>query len=500
VIRRIVVLSLVVVAVLCAGCGGLATWIFASTSAHSTVGEVAFERPLPVPPLAPSIVDNDGRRVFELRAAAGRHDFGGRVAGTYGYNGSYLGPTLRAARGERVVVNVHNALDEVTSAHWHGMHLPPTMDGGPHQPVRPGATWSPTWTVDQPAATLWYHPHPHGSTARHVYRGLAGMFIVDDPGTSSPALPHGYGVDDVPVIVQDRTFDGTGLDDSAGLFGSGGVLGDTIVVNGAIGPYLDVTTERVRLRLLNASNVRPFRFGLADGRPFAMVASDGGLLPEPVATAGITLMAGERAEIVVTMRPGERVVLRSTPPPIGLDFFQRRVTGANDTFDVLELRAAATLAPRPAVPATLVDVPRLDPAGANHTREFTFSGTKINGRDLDGTRIDAAVTKDSVEVWKLLARDGQLHTFHLHDVQFQVLSIGGAAPPPHLRGWKDTIHLPPGTPVVIVARFDDYADPATPYMFHCHVLRHEDEGMMGQFVVIEPGQIPRLSPEHAGHD
>jgi FtsP/CotA-like multicopper oxidase with cupredoxin domain len=152
------------------------------------------------------------------------------------------------------------------------------------------------------------------------------------------------------------------------------------------------------------------------------------------------------------------------------------------------------------VPAKLVDTPRLDPAQAKHTRDFTLAGTSINGRKMDGSRIDAAIMKDSVEVWKIKAMDGELHTFHVHDVQFQVLSVDGEAPPPHLRGWKDTVFLGQGKPVVIIARFADYADPATPYMFHCHVLRHEDQGMMGQFVVIEPGQVPKLSPEHADHD
>jgi FtsP/CotA-like multicopper oxidase with cupredoxin domain len=355
------------------------------------------------------------------------------------------------------------------------MHLPPTADGGPHQPIQPGATWSPTWTVNQPAATLWYHPHPHGNTAQHVYGGLAGMFIVDDPGTDAAALPRAYGVDDVPVIVQDKKFDDGELDEGSGLFGSGGVRGDTIAVNGALGPYLDVTTERVRLRLLNAANVRPFHFTFADRRAFALVGTDGGLLAAPVRTDGVTLVPGERAEIVVTMRPGERVVLRSTPPPLGLDWFQKRVSGSGDTFDVLELRASARLTPSPAVPATLVDLPRLDPAQANHTREFSLSGTSVNGKKMDGGRIDAAVTKDSVEVWKLVSRDGQMHSFHVHDVQFQVLSVDGKASPPHLGGWKDTVFLPQGHPVVIIARFADYADPATPYMFHCHVLRHEDQ-------------------------
>lgn len=498
VLRRILIISLTVMAVFCTGVGGLLAWAWTSTTTDSTVGKVAFERPLPIPPLAPSTVDGS-TRVFELAAKTGRHDFGGKTVDTYGFNGDYLGPTLRAARGEQVRVNVRNGLDEPTSAHWHGMHLPAKMDGGPHQPIAPGATWSPEWKVDQPAATLWYHPHPHGETSDHVYRGLAGMFIVDDPKTDVAALPHEYGVDDVPVIVQDKTFDGDELGDSNGMFGGLGIRGDTLVVNGALGTYFDVTTGKVRLRLLNASNVRPYHFGFSDGRAFALVGTDGGLLDAPHETTGVTMVAGERVEIVVTMRPGERVVLRSTPAQLELDWFHKRVSGANDSFDVMELRAAQVLEPRPAVPATLVATPRLDPAQAKHTREFSLSGSSINGKKMDASRVDAAILKNSVEVWKVTAVDGELHTFHVHDVQFQVLTVGGKAPPPHLRGWKDTVFLAQGKTVELIAKFADYADPATPYMYHCHVLRHEDQGMMGQFVVIEPGQIPEISTGHE-HD
>jgi len=478
----------------CAGGSGL-TWLFLRATAIDTRGRVDFVNKLAIPPLAPATRDAEGRLVFDLRAAPGHHDFGDGPVDTWGLNGPYLGPTLRARRGDHVLVNVKNDLGRVTTMHWHGMHLPAAMDGGPHQPIRPGRTWQPTWRVNQPAATLWYHPHPHGATAEHVYRGLAGMFIVDDPSTDVPDLPHEYGVDDIPLIVQDKTFDGGRLAFGGSMMGMG-ILGRTIVVNGTLAPHLDVTTQRIRLRLLNASNARVYEFTFSDGRFFDLVGTDGGLLPAPVPTNRVMLAPAERAEIVVTMQPGERVVLRSDPPRLGTPVIGRFVGGA-DAFDVLELRAATTLAPRPEVPARLVEVPRIDPSDAAKRRMFRLTDQSINGKHMDMSRIDATVERDTVEVWRVTNSDGKPHSLHVHDVQFQVVSIDGRQPPAHLAGWKDTVYVPPGPEYELAMRFADYSDPDTPYMFHCHMLYHEDQGMMGQFVVVEPGQqAGRINHHH----
>src|SRR5215207_1633371 len=507
--RRIWPFLLVVPLVLLLCCGGVGAGlaVFAwSRGSVNTVGEVDFDQRLAIPPLAPSRDDERGRRVFDLEARTGSREFlPGVRSRTWGVNGDYLGPTLRAARGESVLINFRNAVDEATTLHWHGMHLPARMDGGPHQLVEPGESWSPTWTVAQPAATLWYHPHPHGATEEHVYRGLAGMFLIDDPTAANPGLPSRYGVDDVPLVVQDKRFDGGRLSERDSWFSSTGRLGDTIVVNGVLGPYLDVNTERVRLRLLNASTARVYNFGLSDGRAFDLVGTDGGLLPAPYRTDRVQLSPGERAEVVVTVRAGERLMLRSYPPELGSGFVSDRFAGGDDTFDVLQLRAAARLSPSPAVPATLADVPRLAAGDAVRTREFRLSGHRINGRKMEHDRADAVVTRGTIEIWEITNSGDGPHNFHIHDVQFQVLDIDGRQPPPQLRGWKDTIYAIPNRTIRLIARFSDHADPATPYMFHCHLLRHEDAGMMSQFVVVEPGQRPQLATranpgEHHGHD
>lgn len=474
-----------------------------STAPPEAAVEVSFERPLAVPPLADSRVEPDGTRVFRLTADEGSTRFldDTRTA-TWGFNGPHLGPTLRAARGEQVAVEVVNGLEEETTVHWHGMHLPAAMDGGPHQMIEPGDTWRPTWQIEQPAATLWYHPHPHGETEEQVYRGLSGIFILDDGADVTAGLPHDYGVDDIPVIVQDKRFADDGrltLDDSGNELGT---LGNTVMANGTIGAVQEVTTERIRLRLLNGSTARTYGFGFDDGRTFSLVGTDGGLLPSPVETDHVRLSPGERAEIVVTMDAGTEVVLRSTPPDLG-DVVVPSAFGGDDTFDVLLLRAADQLTPSPEVATTLTaPLPAIDENGTEATRVFVLEGRSINGKTMDMDRIDETVTVDTSEVWEVRSRNPFPHNFHVHDVQFRVLSIDGEAPPPELAGRKDTVYLEPERTYRLLLEFEDHTDPRTPYMFHCHVLLHEDEGMMGQFVVVEPGQEagePSGGPHGSGH-
>ncbi|HEX2575202.1 MAG TPA: multicopper oxidase domain-containing protein [Aquihabitans sp.] len=469
----------------------------------STIGTLSFANELHIPPLARSTVEADGTRVFDLTARATTASFKpGMYTDVLGYDGGYLGPTLRAERGERVRVRVRNELDEVTTTHWHGMRLPAEADGGPHAPIEPGETWAPSWTIDQPAATLWYHPHPHGRTEAQVHRGMAGMFIVDEPGAATGSLPDDYGVDDVPVIVQDRSFAADGSFRDGGRFlATSGTLGRELLVNGTWNPHHVVTTERVRLRVLNASTARVYEFGFDDDRSFDVVATDGGLLDRPVPLDRIRLSPGERAEVVVAVRPGERTVLRSTPPDLGVDPFTGRGNGGDDSFDVLELRAAAELTPAPPPATRLGTEPALDPADAVRTRRFSLDGdSTINGRPMDPARVDATVRAGSVELWEVDA-GGQVHNFHVHDVQFQVVDVDGEPPPPELAGWKDTVYLGGADRIRLLMWFGDQPDPDTPFMFHCHLLAHEDGGMMGQFVVTADGRPggPLSTDAHEGH-
>ncbi|WP_372345051.1 multicopper oxidase family protein [Streptomyces sp. KL116D] len=490
-LRRVLVVLGSLVAVLALAIGGGVLWLW-NDAKVSTVGTTEFRNELAVPPLARSSLGKDGTRVFDLRMRTGEKEFtAGRKTATWGFDGDYLGPTLRARRGEQVEVRVRNRLPEASTVHWHGMHLPARMDGGPHQMVDPGRDWTPRWTVDQPAATLWYHPHPHGATEQHVQRGLAGMFLVDDARSERLALPKRYGVDDLPVIVQDVRFDGAKFDHGHGMMRSIGFLGDRTMVNGTLDPYRTVRDERVRLRLLNASTARTYDFGFSDGREFALVGTDGGLLERPATTDRIQLSPGERAEVVVRMVPGERTVLRSHAQGDYGDAWQKRFAGGDDSFDVLQLRAADRLRPSPEVPSELGELELPKAADAVRSRHFDLKASGINGRPMEMNRVDDTVTRGTTEVWTVRNDNGMPHNFHVHDVQFRVVEVNGKTPPPALRGRKDTVFLPGGTELKLALRFDggpEFADPDVPFMYHCHLLTHEDGGMMGQFVVVDKGQ------------
>jgi FtsP/CotA-like multicopper oxidase with cupredoxin domain len=458
--------------------------------------DVTFNQRLLIPPLADGTVTDEGTRVFTLRAQEGtRRWVPSSPTETWGFNGDYFGPTLRAEVGERVRVDFTNDLPEGTSLHWHGMHLPAEMDGGPHQMVEPGDTWQPSWLVKQEPATLWYHPHPHGVTQEHVHRGLAGFFLLDPPGGPDQRLPHEYGVDDVPVAVQDKKLaeDGELVHDAGG--NEIGLIGNLVMANGVVGAYHDVSTELIRLRLLNGSTARTYSLGFDDNRIFDQIASDGGLLEEPYQTTRTQLSPGERAEIVVRMVPGERLRLRSFGADLG-SVVAGFAFGAADEVDVLELRAAAKLRSSPSLPAQLADLDAITDDEIVGERSFVLEGREINGRRMAMGRIDAVPEVGTAEVWEVTNRNPFPHNFHVHDVQFQVESVNGKQPPPELRGWKDTVYLLPQTPYRLRLRFADYTDVDTPYMFHCHLLLHEDEGMMGQFVIVEPGQSARSPIGH----
>ncbi|MEW9547172.1 multicopper oxidase family protein [Nonomuraea sp. NPDC050783] len=479
--------------------GGFAGWLWAD-AARSNVGDLSFTTPLRIPPLAPAVSKGRFAKQFTLTLQRGVSELvPGKRTPTWGVNGAYLGPTVRARRGEQVTMRVVNNLGQTTTIHWHGMHLPAAMDGGPHQPIAAGGTWSPQWTIDQPASTLWYHPHLHSVTAEHVYRGVAGLFLVDDGDTR---LPHTYGVDDVPLIIQDKNFNDDGSLDSSGIKFGGinvtGLLGDTILVNGTYNPFFRVTTSLVRFRLLNGSNARVYDVGFVDGRGFHLVGTDSGPLPAPLPLRRLMVSPGERAEIVVAFKPGERALLRSFAPDLESNILYEQLAGGGDEMDLLRLVAAPRLAPSPPLPPALSSAPPIRPAANAAVTRIVMGDFTFNDKTMDMKRVDHVATAGAVDVWEVRNDQDIPHNFHMHGVTFQVLSLDGRQPPPHMRGFKDTVIVPPDRTVRLAVQYLRYSDPLRPYMFHCHILAHEDAGMMGQFVTVSPADRPRV-PRVLGH-
>jgi FtsP/CotA-like multicopper oxidase with cupredoxin domain len=439
---------------------------------------------LPVPPLLQPTLDKDVQ-VFPLQMATGTTEILPGVASpTAGFNGAFLGPTMRISERQKVRFSVTNNLAEQTTVHWHGLHIAPSMDGGPQNIIAAGTTWSPEFTVKQSqSCTLWYHPHGLGTTARQVSLGLVGMIIVDDRSPAGASLPRDYGRDDFPLIMQSTAVlaDGSLAQNNGGFTAAGSTL--QLLVNGtgatAATPTLTVDRGRVRLRLLNASLVDTITVARADGAAFTQVASDAGLLTAPLAATSVRLVHGERAEILLDLTPGAAVTLQAT--------VQNAVDAVRYTVPIAAVSTASPAAPPPPpLPRTLNTIVPLDTTNAL-TRTLTLNNTgaiqMING--IAGTSITTLHDNmlmtglNDIEVWDVFNATAALHhSFHLHDVPYQVISIDGVAASGANLGWKDTIEVPPGTTVRIAMQFTDFTDSEYMYMLHCHNLVHEDAGMM----------------------
>lgn len=493
--------------------GGVASLTVLYTNAdHNTAGKIAFDQVLPVPPLAKSTMEN-GTRVFRLDLRKGEADFGHNLTSDslYGQdatpgaaaNGAqYLAPTLRASNGENVRVEVTNELGSTSSIHWHGMHLPATMDGGPHQPISAGTTWSPHWKVNQPAATLWYHPHPHGATEQQVAKGLAGVFLLDDrAGQATQDLPHTYGVDDIPVVLQGKAFKDGKPTTNHSVLSTTGTLGDQILANGKAGATFTASTQLVRLRLVNGSTARIMHLGFTDNRTMQVIAGDGGLLQAPRPVTRVTLSPGDRTEVVMSVEPADLATLRNYPIDLA-GFPAQRQSGGDDTLDVLQIRAADRLTASRPLPEHLADLPAVDKATVAARRTFNLEKPTINGERMDMQRVDFAVTGGTSEIWTVHNSESMPHNFHVHDVQYRVLTLDEKAPPVEMQGRQDTVLIKGGQTVRLLVSFaNDTADASTPYMFHCHLLWHEDQGMMGQFVInpAAPNTSGTGQPEPMNH-
>ncbi|MFJ9022854.1 multicopper oxidase family protein [Streptomyces sp. NPDC102259] len=428
----------------------------------------------------------DGATTYTLTAKTGTGEvLSGVTSTTAGYNGSYLGPTLKWTKGETVLMNFTNSLGADTSVHFHGAHIPPKMDGGPQNAFADGVTWSPTFEVLDEAKTLWYHPHALGTTAEQVVHGLAGMIIVEDDSAASAALPSEYGVDDIPIILQCLAVDSAGdIKYEATGYRSSGVS-FPVLVNGT---NVDATTlgftatkKRTRFRVLNASPADIMTVQRGDGGTLTQIATDQGYLTEATEVTTIRLVAGGRAEFVLDL---EDAVTLQAVVTTGW------IRGGSGTYDFLTVTPDATDTPA-ALPSTLNTITRYDTSaftartitlgqGAGGTMTINGSvGTTMAGMAMISTTLDAE------EIWTITNSTQLEHSFHLHDVPYQVIEINGETPTGVDLGWFDTFEVVGGGSIKIAMKFTDFTDDTYMYMLHCHLLQHEDEGMMASLMVTE---------------
>ena len=430
---------------------------------------------LAIPPLIDS---RQSSRPIIITAARAEHEFvPGIASDTNGYNGTYLGPTVRMYRGEDTHIRFINELGEATNVHGHGLHVSGDKDGGESTVIHDGEAWDVVIPVDQQASTNWYHPHLMHTTGKQVHSGLAGFYLIEDDNSQSLNLPNDYGVNDIPLVVQDRHFrDGKMLPYPDEQTEDSGYQ-STFVINGTVNPELKVPAGLVRLRLLNGANARSFEFYFADNRPFYKIATEGGLLESPVEINKIRMAPGERNEIVADFSDGQSIAMMGKflwPEYDELTaFFSPRARLIQITVD------AALPNPASELKAKLNTIEWYHPKDVLKVREFELDDDmSINGEQMNMKKINFTVNKGDLEQWNITSGE---HPFHMHGVSFQILSRNGKPPAPEDRGWKDTI-LPLGNAQLLM-RFHHLAPKEYPYMYHCHILEHEDMGMMGQFVV-----------------
>lgn len=433
----------------------------------------------------PQILENKSttpnKAEFDLVVGYGEKEFiKGYVANTLGYNGDYLGPVIRVNKGDEVVINVNNQLKESTTVHWHGLKVDAIMDGGPHQVILSKTTWKPNFTIEQPAATLWYHPHLMHKTGKQVYKGLAGMFIIDDEYSQSLNIPKDYGVNDIPIIVQDKSFTSKGqIPYNLNMQNlMNGFMGDTVVINGTINPQLEVKNEVIRLRVLNGSNARTYNFNFSDNNTFYQIASDGGFLESSVEMSNVTLAPAERAEILLdlsTYKVGDILALK------------------DGNLNLMTIKISKESFKEVSIPTTLVSIENYDINNVVNKRKFVMSGmgpmVNINGRQMDLNYINEQVKINNLEEWTIINNSSQMgmmgrnnstpHLFHINGAQFRVIQRNNQMPPLNEQGWKDTVMLNRDEEVKILIKFSKKGL----FMYHCHILEHEDSGMMGQLLV-----------------
>ncbi len=467
-------------------------------------GTPSFTLPLKLPPVL-----TGSHLHIPIKPARVRVFPTGPMTKMWTFGGTYPGPTIVRPAGHDTKVTFTNHLPRRAGAitvHFHGDHHKWQYDG---QPDRFLIQHGRTRTYDFPLtdsgkpeteATDFYHDHRMNLTARNNWHGLQGAFLVHSKREQSLHLPNGpY---DVPLLVADRKFTSNNqltnpvTNQHRTMHGITGpmappgdaTVGNRILVDGRFAPHLDVAQHHYRLRLINTSDFSSYDFALSDGRPFIQIGTGSDLLPHPVVRQDILLGPAQRADVIVDFA-GElhkNVVLESIPrtnrPPSGI---------GSPTAAIMQFRVTHTATDHTQIPNFLAKPPPIKaPRKVSFTWTFGLAGTAstgtywtINGKPFDPRRVEVEVPLGATETWRLTNLAPITHYIHLHEEQWHTISRDGKRPPPWERGLEDVWRLDPGESVVVAAKFTDYTGV---FMLHCHMLNHEDDGMMSQFAVVKP--------------
>ncbi len=464
-----------------------------------------------------NILPGQPTRVWKYDGAALKGD----SANLQAIPNSYLGPIIRAKRGQKLRVHLKNALGEPTIIHWHGLRVPPEMDGHPRYAIQPGQAYVYDFEIRNRAGTYWFHPHPHQRTGFQAYAGLAGLFLISDGEETEAHLPSGEF--DVPLVIQDRAFNAANqlvyvtnpMDQTMGF------LGDRILVNGRPDFALNVATRAYRFRVLNGSNARIYKLAWEDGAPLTVIATDGGLLEKPAQKSYVTLGPGERVELWADFsnrRVGSELKLQSLAfsgaesGMMGGGMMGHGMMGETTNaalphgaeFTILRVKVDRESKDSPTLPERLSAIQRYrldDAINRQSPRAFGIAMPRmltwtINGRgfEMEGVASDEIVKLNTLEAWEFVnqtnSMDQMAHPMHIHGVQFQVVerqiapqfqSVWETVRAGYVdAGWKDTVLLWPSERVKLLMRFEDF--PGL-YLYHCHNLEHEDQGLMRNYSI-----------------
>ncbi len=476
-----------------AGVLALSPWLTSCIS-DNTIASGNFVNKLPLP-------DEIKDLSFDLTASAADMNLTEDLhLSGFHFNKRIPGPTIRQNRGDEVNIRFNNEIGQDSIIHWHGLIVPPDMDGHPKDVITSG-TYEYLIALNQRAGTYWYHPHPHHITGEQVYRGLAGFYFIEDEEEKALNLPDGKY--ELPLVIQDRKVNDNGqivYDPSMPERMMTGFLGNTILVNGTPSPYHEVEQGTYRLRILNGSNARIYNLAFQNEMPFTVIGTDGGLLPEAIETSELLMAPGERTDLLVDfsqVNNKSRIQLLSksfdVPGGGGMMGGMQNMMGSDAPeqgagFSLMEFRIGESSSQNAVkLPSKLSESTFPREADADRSRPIRLAmemmtGHTINGRQFEMERVDERVEQGDTEIWEFINNSNVPHPMHVHAVQFKVLERSGdRGLIPTETGWKDTVLVMPEETVRVIMKFEA---PKGLYVFHCHNLEHEDNGMMANLEIV----------------